>query len=363
MGTIGIVTMAKIATRRATPWVLTDYELYNTKKSFVDRIKDLCRNPQDDFLEGLVCAKGSYLVIRSNFVPSPPANVHQYFPEPHDTQHGNLWYYQYVRFHVLKNNFCRIAIPQDAIPTDQFIFRAMRGAWYLIEMHVNLPILCEQRWFRQQVDKKVADALEAKGFGASGTMTRAEEERCTVFQDMGFHLSRLEFAIDWVESNLGVYPLWICPVDCSRHLKTDEHLHGAPKEDFIVDVGIYGEPTVQPYYHNKMMPALSKIVDAPSTWGMAYSHTKDELQRLYDPIRSRFKAVGVFPGLETKIRFPDKNLKVDENEGPITCWRFYREYGKYWWIKLPLGIFVILLILIGIIKFAVTQVMGLVMIQ
>lgn len=346
MGSIGIVTMAKIACRRAAPWVLTDYEHFTSRAAFVDRVTEICKEQKDDFMEGLVCAKGSYLVIRSNFVPSPPTNVPRYFPEPHDTEHGNLWYYQYVRYHVLTSNFSRVAIPQDAIPADQFLFRGMRGAWWLLEMHINLPALCGLSWFRRQVDAKVAAALHAKGFGASGSMTRAEEERCMVFQDMGINLSRLDEGIKWVEERIGVYPLWICPVDCRRHLKTAEHLHGPPAESHIVDIGIYGEPTVQPYRHNRVMPDLERFVDAPSTWGMSYHYTKESLKALLDPVRGRYHAIGVFPGVEDKIRFPDSSgPKPDLDEGPIPCWRLYREYGKYWWIKLPLAVIAIVTVL------------------
>ena len=334
-GTLGIVTLAAVALRPAKPWVKSVYHQYNSMPQFVQAYQDVVVAGAGAFLEGLVVDPGRYLIIHSDFADSADG-LPVYHPEPEDTVHGEPYYYQYVLRQVLRNGV--VAIREDAIPTWEFLFRSMRGAWWMIECHINWRFLTNRRFFRRLVDREMAKI----GFENRSKLSRAELERCFVLQDMGIRLSRLEEGISWVERRLGVYPLWICAVDPRRGLKsTDEYRVINPdiarkmdemKEEWIVDIGIYGEPGVQPFRHFRVLAELQDFVDCPSAWGTAYNENADALSERYRPLRQRWHAYEAFPGLDEKI-VARNTRDADLDEGPIPNWRLVRDYGPHWKLK------------------------------
>lgn len=340
-GTLGIVTLAVIALRPATPWVKSAYSHYDSLPQFVSAYQDMVKARAGAFLEGLVLGPRSYLIIHSEFVDRPDglAVCH---PQPDDTRHGAPYYYQYVRQQVLRSGV--VAIREDAIPTWEFLFRSMRGAWWMIECHINLPFLTNRHFFRRMVDKKVA----TMGFENKSKLSRGELERCFVLQDMGIGLGRLEEGIAWVERRLGVYPLWICAVDLRRNPKSTKENRAIemgspsgienPKDEWIVDIGIYGEPSVQPFRHFRVLAELQDFVDYRSVWGTAYNENADALRERYRPLRQRWHAYDAFPGLDEKI--VPRNIKnANLDEGPIPNWRLVRDYGPHWKLKFA-GVFI-----------------------
>jgi Delta24-sterol reductase len=334
-GTLGIVTLAAVALRPATPWVKSVYLHYSSLSQFVLAYQDMVKARAGDFLEGLVARPNTYLIIQSEFVDSADG-LPVYHPEPEDTSHGEPYYYQYLLQQVLRHG--AVAIKEDLIPTWEFLFRSMRGVWWMIECYINWSFLTNRRFFRRIIDKKTANI----GFENRSKLSRRDLERCFVLQDMGIRLSRLEEGIAWVERRLGVYPLWICATDPRRSLKyTKDYRVINPdfargmeeiKEEWIVDIGIYGEPSVQPFQHFRVLAELQHFVDCPSVWGTAYNENPDALRERYRPLRQRWHAYDAFPGLEEKIvahNMKDANL----NEGPIPSWRFVRDHGPHWKLK------------------------------
>ena len=343
-GTLAIVTMVTIELVPAQAYVRSSYMHYSTCKEFVTAYSKLVREKKGAFLEGLVLARDSYLIILSDFATGAEARIGPIFDPSPEGFDGGKYYYQYIRQDVVKNKSVNIKF--DYIETWNFLFRPMRGFWWMVECSVNFPPVTGTVWGRRIVDKAAHKEITQKGgFEPGKYLTREMEQRCFVLQDMGILLNRLEDGINWVNDRLGVYPLWICAVDASRSLKTSEEflahrgderkLHEKIAEDgFVIDIGIYGEPTVQPFKHKRILKDLQAFVDAPSSWGVNY--TKPEvLRKRHHSIREKYHAIGAFPGLEEKITYRGS---IDDNidEGPITCWRLYRDHGPYWWIKFPL---------------------------
>lgn len=349
-GTLGIVTLAAVALRPATAWVKSVYLHYNSLPQFVLAYQDMVKARAGAFLEGLVVGSHTYLIIRSDFVDRADG-LPVYHPAPEDTRRGELYYYQYVLQQVLRHG--AIAIKEDAIPTWEFLFRSMRGAWWMIESHVNWPFLTNRRFFRRIIDKRMVNI----GFENRSKLSRGELERCFVLQDMGIRLSRLEEGIAWVERRLSVYPLWICAADPRRSLKyTNEYRGINPdysnrieelKDEWIVDIGIYGEPSVQPFRHFRVLAELQDFVDCPSVWGTAYNQNADALGQLYRPLRQRWHAYDAFPGLDEKMVARDtKDANLDE--GPIPNWRLVRDHGPHWKLKLASFVAACIFSLLGV---------------
>lgn len=342
-GTLGIVVSATVALRPALPFVRTKYSVYRNVAEFVKAFDPLVRAGRGDFLEGIAFAADCFVTIESTFCSSTEG-LPFYDPLPFDVTKGERYYYQYIQQIVLGGaGGAKGVVRQfDVIPTESFVFRSARGLYWMIETYVGFPWLSNQPWFRRKADKKVLETMGKRGFESAGVLTPEETQRCLVQQDMGILLKRLQEGIEWVQANLSVYPLWLCPVNTKLSLKNnDEFLKIHPetrrtfKDDFVCDIGIYGEPTVRPFYHRRVVKALQEFVDAPSMWGVCYKD-KEEIRQAWLPIRSKYHAVEAFPGVEEKTTFRGKDDNLDERE--IPHWRLVNEYGWYWWIKLPLAL-------------------------
>ena len=200
----------------------------------------------------------------------------------------------------------------------------------MAECHADFPLLTETTWGRRRVDDQVARSYSRNGLRDNDHMTALERNRCTINQDMGVTLPRLGEGIAWVQQRLGVYPIWNCAV---RLADLDAAAREAP---YVVDIGIYGEPTITGYRHIRDMRALQQMADAPSLWGMSYL-TGDELyatnQRRYDAYeRARLEAGSA----EAFLHIRDKVVWVDgsqQDEGKIPMWRLRRSFGKRWYLN------------------------------
>jgi len=339
-GTMGIVVAAKVALRPVLPFVRTHYTVHTTLSDFVAEFEPMVRSRRGDFLEGIVFSSTCFVIIHSTFC-STQEGYPLYDPVPFDCERGERYYYQYIKQVVLQNGNT-LSRPIDVIPTESFVFRSERGLYWMLESYIDLPLLTNRSWFRSHADKKVIETRRKKGFESSGRLSPEEIQRCLVQQDMGIMLKRLKEGIAWVQKNLGVYPLWICPVWGKLTLKNDpEFLKLQPEakkcldDEFLCDIGIYGEPTVRPFFHRKIVRALQEFVDAPSMWGVCYK-SKEEIRAAWNPIREKYHAIDAFPGVEEKTTFKGTDDNMDEREIPY--WRLVNEYGWYWWIKLPVVI-------------------------
>eukprot|EP00947_MAST-08B_sp_MAST-8B-sp1_P001721 g1721.t1 len=228
----------------------------------------------------------------------------------------------------------------DCIPTLEYLFRLERGAWWIIEMIVHWDLLTHTRWGRNLLDSKVEQLDRGEIPRKEPCLTLMEQERCRVLQDVGVKLSRLEEGIEYVEDDLAVYPLWICPF----FLPDRGDLVLFPREVIAgelmsVDLGIYGAPTVRDFDNVEQMPRLQRFVDGPSSWGVVYL-PPEEIKALknwdqYERVRRDTGAQGVLADYLTKVTYhgdaeaasgggsgkKKKKKKKKRDTGPIPYWR------------------------------------------
>ena len=202
--------------------------------------------------------------------------------------------------------------------------------WWMAECHADFPLLTETAWGRRRVDDEVGENYRKHGLTASDDMTALERNRCVINQDIGVTLPRLGEGITWVQERLGVHPIWNCGV----RLPNPDAV--ARETQYLVDIGIYGEPKVSGYRHIRDLRALQRMADAPSLWGASYL-TWDELcavnphrYELYERARIEAGSAGAFLHLRDKVVWVDGS-QLDE--GRIPMWRLRRSFGKRWYLN------------------------------
>ena len=303
-GTLGIVTRVTLQLGDALPYVRSRYRHFTNRHEYVAAFANTLGG--HEFVEGFVLAKNSYVLVTSDYSEKVAS-----FAVFNAMTPGNPWYYQHAEAQGRRG-------AEDLVPSYAYMFRHQRSLFWISGIIADLSFFTTTHWGRGYLDRAVNKTVPVSGF--KGHMPVAIAERCVVSQDMGVRLSRLEEGIEYVQKNLGVHPLWNCPAVTDPAFAAPRGIAARP--EMVVDIGIYGEPTVSGYRAYDAMRALQKFVDVPSLWGVCYL-TPDELREVYDfesyeAVQRRYHAADTFVPLESKIRFMrDPGGK----QGRIPLWR------------------------------------------
>lgn len=314
-GTLGFVSAATVALVPAKQWVRTTMRRFRTLEPYLAAFGEAVGRAA--FFEGVIFGPDQYVIIEGDFVDDPAGEA---VYDPFEI--GAPYYYQRVK---ARSQAADTSV--DVIETLRYLQRSARGLWWMAECQVGLPFVTNSTWGRKAIDKETAKVVARTGF-AGGGFTTEERERNVVNQDMGMWLPRLGDGIRHVQRELGVYPLWNCPI---------LHPKGNGVSNVIVDIGIYGEPTVPNYRHRRKMRDLQLFVDHASLWGVSYLTRQELVDRgvydrpRYERARALASANDAFLDIEEKIVWIDPG----QGDGPVKhpLWRLERSYGKRWRLK------------------------------
>jgi delta24-sterol reductase len=317
LGTLGIVTAATIRLVPASRYVKITCRRFTDRDAYLDAFRESLGRPA--FHEGVVYGPRMYVLITGDFVDDPSAAARFDPDEP-----GGRYFYQHVRAAAAARD-----VSEYIIETLAYLSRSERGMWWLLECHTDFPLLSETAWGRRHMDKAVADVYNRSGLGGTDFPPH-DRDRCLIQQDMGVALERLGEGLDWVRQRLGVYPIWNCAV------RLPENAPLRSKTAYLVDIGLYGEPTVPGYRHIRDMRALQQMVEAPALWGVSYL-SWDEIRAVsparyecYERARVAHHAGDAFLHLKEKVVWIDPQHR---DQGKIPLWRLRRSFGPRWYLN------------------------------
>jgi hypothetical protein len=313
-GTLGVVTRATLELGESKPFVRSRYQRFSRRGEYVRAFAAAL--DEHEFVEGFVLARDHYVLVCGDF-SERTASLEQF----HAMTPGERWYYQHAADQAKSG-------AEDLVPTYDYLFRHQRSLLWISGVVADLKIFSETRRGRAFLDRRVESQVRTSGF--KGNIPIELVERSLVHQDMGMLLGRLDEGIEYVQDKLGVYPLWNCaagPVSIEQASRETpftipRRLRGS--REMMVDIGIYGEPTVRDYRNFEAMPALQKFVDVPSLWGVCYL-SPEELRDVYDfsayeAARRKYHADEAFLTLTSKIRFMRPS---GADEGRVRLWRLW----------------------------------------
>jgi delta24-sterol reductase len=312
-GTLGVVTRVTLSLTEARPYVRARYWHFRKRRDYVTAFAEALDG--HGFVEGFVLARDSYVLVTGDYSERVPSLDVFGAMTP-----GNLWYYQHAAQQARRGG-------EDLVPSYEYMFRHQRSLLWVAGIVADLKIFSHTRWGRSYLDREVEKTVGSRGF--KGGMPVELVERCLVNQDMGMTLGRLAEGIAYVQEQLGVHPLWNCAVSQGATLPFATPRRLPRDTRHVVDIGIYGEPTVRNYRCFDAMRALQKFVDVPSLWGCCYL-TAEELREVYDfaayeALQRKYHATDAFVPLESKIRF----MRPGSKQGRVPLWRLVNLwYGR-----------------------------------
>jgi delta24-sterol reductase len=330
-GSLGIVTKATIQLVDAKPFIRSSYHHFERLGDYVAAFGNALDHHA--FVEGFVIAPNSHVLVTSDFSVADP-DLATY----HAMKHGNLWYYEHSTKMAKRAGV-------DLVPTYEYLFRHQRSLLWISRFanFLHLPMTRLGRWM---LDREVTRSLHE--LGLTSFIPHTTRERSVVMQDAAVMLGRLEEGIRYVEEHFGVYPIWNCPAcrasrgpyaeDRSLELLFCANQKYGPerrkeleeKHRFVVDLGVYGEPTAPNFHYRDAINGLQNFVDMPAMWGVCYL-TESQFREFwdvekYEAVRRRYHAIDAFVPLQDKVMFREAEAKKQER---APFWRAIAMYHHF----------------------------------
>jgi Delta24-sterol reductase len=292
-GTLGLVTLLKVNLVTASEFVHTTFYPTTSFQETLDLIKEKIADKEIDYLDAIVFSPLHGVVMtgkRTNEKSSEPVS----FSKVKDP-----WFYEYAR-DLSKN----IEVKDKLINITEYLFRYNRGAFWMVEFAFPLLGIPKNKLTRF-IFNPVSKTKEL--FEALHTLNVSQD---FFLQDFYFPLSETLNCLEYNESEVKVYPLWLCPI---RSTKTTQKL--SPhyiNEEMLIDVGIWGQTKdylSDPIKRNKDFETFAEKHNARK---MLYAHayySKDEFWNIYDKgwyetLRKKYNASEVFPDVWQKTHVP-----------------------------------------------------------
>lgn len=192
LGTIGIATLFQIKLVPAARYVELTYLPAESLIEALDTINRCSRDPENDFVEGLVYGEkdSSYAVIAVGKLAATQKHPKQSFSGARDA-----WFYQHVLDAGQKT---------ESVPILDYLFRYDRGSFCMGRFCFGrIPLNKWTRW--------IADgALHSRDL--SQTVQSLHWSEHFIIQDLVIPLESTFDTLKYLERNLGVYPLRLCPI-------------------------------------------------------------------------------------------------------------------------------------------------------
>ena len=305
-GTLGVVTRAAIQLVPAKPFVHSRYYHFTKAADYVAAFARALDEHQ--YVEGMVMGPDSHVLVASD-MSDARGGLETY----NAMKSGNLWYYEHAAKMALRTG-------EDLVPTYEYLFRHMRSLLW-VSRFANFLHLPMTKLGRYVLDERVMHELQR--YGLTSAIPTEARERSVVMQDVAVSLERLEEGIAYAKQHFGVYPMWNCAAGhpqrgpyvegrgSSMHFIVDHRLPPEERQEleqrtrYMVDIGLYGEPTAPNFRYRSAVRALQNFANMPAMWGVCYL-SNAEFRRLYgipqyESVRRKYNAEEAFSHVEEKV--------------------------------------------------------------
>ncbi|KAL9106329.1 MAG: hypothetical protein Q9187_008573, partial [Circinaria calcarea] len=293
-GTLGVTTLFEIQLIPATTYVeLT----YLPVKNAAEAISAITKASQEsyDYIDGILFSL-DYGVVMLGRLTSTLAHKIQRFTRAHDP-----WFYLHVR---------KAGSTTECIPIQDYLFRYDRGAFWMGAYSFQMfwtPFNRVTRWLLDPLlhTRKMYEALHASG-----------QAQTFIIQDLALPNETAEKFIEYVDQNLSIYPLWLCPLrpDSKAPMHSPpETLFAAPSPasptTLLINIGVWGPHWGSFSAFKDANRALERKVQELGGLKWLYAHayyTEDEFwgiygREWYDGLRAKYHAEGL-PSVWEKVK-------------------------------------------------------------
>ncbi|KAF2768015.1 FAD binding domain-containing protein [Teratosphaeria nubilosa] len=313
LGTLGVVTLLEIQLKPAKKYVEATYHPTSSTAAAVSKIRDLAdpKNEEVDYVDGILYSptQGALITGRLVDTSTSPNTPIQRFSAPSDP-----WFYLHVQDKISSHS--NPAQPhRELIPLPEYLFRYDRGGFWVGKAAFTYfrGLVPFNNFTRQFLDDFLHTRMLYKALHGSG-----HTERMFV-QDLALPYRTAEDFIKYSDERLGIWPLWLCPLqpsqmptmhphDTSRQPDVVEKNASGPEQ--MLNIGLWGlGPPLREDFINANRDIEAKLKDLNGMrWVYAQTyHSSEEFwadfdKDWYDTLRKKFGAEGVLPSVYEKVK-------------------------------------------------------------
>ncbi|KAF1983422.1 FAD binding domain-containing protein [Aulographum hederae CBS 113979] len=325
VGTLGITTLIELQLNEAKKFVKTTYTPKSSVADTISLIQEEIKNPQNEYVDAIVFSKTHGVVVTGALADSIPQSAKpQTFNNPSDP-----WFY----LHVQEKTAHSSTQITEYIPLADYLFRYDRGGFWVgasAFSYFKFPFNRLTRWF---LDDFLHTRMLYRALHASGESNRY------VVQDMALPFANMERFVEWCDGNLGIWPLWLCPLRQGRgptmHPHTEEVVDG--KLGPMLNIGLWGFGPKRSEKFVEMNRLLEGKLRELGGMKWLYAHTyynRDEFWQQYDresyeALRKEYRAT-TLPDVYDKVKVDVEANKKELRESWSLWARSFWPLGGIW---------------------------------
>jgi delta24-sterol reductase len=335
LGTLGITTLIELRLVPAKEFVKTTYHRRSNIHDTIQAIRQETENPSNDYVDGIIFSKSHGVVITGQLTDDKPDSTKpQTFSKAWDP-----WFY----LHVKKNTEPEsLSSPvTDYIPLAEYLFRYDRGGfWVGVEAFRYFGFVPFNRMTRWFLDDFMHTRMLYRALHGSNRSFGY------MVQDLSLPYSTVEEFVDYTSQELGIWPLWLCPLRESDPPTFHPYTTLPGPGDFpkpMMNIGLWGRASSDMDTFVRQNRQLESKLAELGGRKVLYSHTyytEQEFWHLYDrgwydDLRQRYSAT-TLPTVYDKVKVDvakHGQKRLSWIQRLASLWPFAGLVGIFWAIR------------------------------
>lgn len=294
-GTLGVVTVAEIQLIPAKKYVALTYRPVTSFEEVIKTLQQVVTEDHD-YIDGIMFDRARGVIMTGKLTDEVAGPVRRF------TRARDSWFYLHAQTKAAGE-------PQtEVVPLWDYLFRYDRGAFwtgYHAFRRFRTPFNRVSRFALNPLFKtrKMYQALQASGL--------AQEY---IIQDLALPQETALKFLEYVDTKLGIYPLWLCPLRADK--ESPLQYNHSSKTNLLINVGVWGPgPEVYDRFIAANRELEAKVTELKGLkWLYAHAYyTEDEFWRIYDrgwydKLRVKYHATHL-PTIYDKVKVGDKVAK------------------------------------------------------
>ncbi|KAH7174759.1 uncharacterized protein B0J16DRAFT_418202 [Fusarium flagelliforme] len=314
-GTLGVTTLLEVRLVEAQKFVKITYHRVENVAIAISETKTLCGRSDIDYIDGIIYSKDHAVIITGKLTNSKPLDS----PLVTFSNAADPWFYLHVQDKT--KGLSTSSSATEYIPLSEYLFRYDRAAfWVGRQGYTYFKIVPFTRFFRWLLD----DYSHTRTLYHALHASRISEQ--FVVQDLALPYDTAAEFINWVDSELGIWPLWLCPLKETRmptfHPVMESGQRGSEMSQPMLNIGVWGWGPLDPKEFKAKNRALEdKLAEfGGRKWLYAHAYyTQEQFWGLYDRswyecLRERYFGI-TLPTVYDKVKDVNREPEERVNEG------------------------------------------------
>jgi Delta24-sterol reductase len=333
LGTLGVITLLEVRLIEAKKYVRLEFRPVCSMSQATEAIEMAVADSSNDFVDGILLALDRGVVMVGRLTDDKERETQiQTFSAAHDP-----WFYLYAE-RLFNWRDPKLRPVFVTIPTTEYLFRYNRGGFWVGRHAFQYFMTPFNRITRWILDSFMHTSVMYRALHESG---HAEQY---FIQDLAVPKASAQKFVEYLDQELGVYPLWLCPLRQGPSMSlghsgvslTDRG--GGAK---VLSIGLWGPgPTDRNAFfvaNRKIEQKLHELGGLKWLYARAY-YTEDEFWEMYDrkayeALRLKYHAASL-PTVFDKIK---KDRPPEESTAGV--WTYVPSFWNIWPISGLYGVY------------------------